>query len=112
MPFQLEQDGAAAGEVGRRLEAERVLPGVGVGDRVRDRAGGAGTLDVGEALVCGAPLGGALEPAMLVEQTGVEVEDAVADEVEAEVARLDDTGVDRPDRDRLALRFERFSAAR
>ena len=44
-------------------------------------------------------LGGALEPAVLVEEPGVEVEDPVADDVEAEVAGLDHAGVDRPDRD-------------
>ena len=34
---------------------------------------------------------------MLVEELCVEVEDAIADEMEAKVARLDDAGVDRSD---------------
>jgi hypothetical protein len=34
---------------------------------------------------------------MLVEELRVEVEDAIADEMEAKVARLDDPGVDRAD---------------
>ena len=34
---------------------------------------------------------------MLVEQPRVDVQDQVADDVEAEVARLDHAGVDRPD---------------
>ena len=44
-------------------------------------------------------LGGALEAAVLVEEARVEVEDPLADEVEAEVPRLDHAGVDRADRD-------------
>ena len=40
---------------------------------------------------------------MLVEEPRVEVEDAVADDVEAEVARLDHARVDRPDRDLVGV---------
>ena len=40
---------------------------------------------------------------MLVEEARVEVEDAVADDVEAEVARLDHAGVDRADRDLVGV---------
>ena len=68
-----------------------------VGDAVRHIAGGAGTRGVGEPLVQRLPFGGTLEAAVLVEELRVEVEDAVADEVEAKVARLDDAGVDRAD---------------
>ena len=36
---------------------------------------------------------------MLVEQPHVEMQDPVADDVESEMARFDDAGVDRPDGD-------------
>ena len=45
------------------------------------------------------PSASALQVAVLVEQPRVEVEDALADRVEAEVPRLDDAGVDRADGD-------------
>ena len=48
-------------------------------------------------------LGGALEAAVLVEEPRVEMEDPVADDVEAEVAGLDHAGVDRPDRDLVGV---------
>ena len=44
-------------------------------------------------------LGGPLEPAVLVEQPWVHCEDALADDVKAEVPGLDDPGVDRADSD-------------
>ena len=53
----------------------------------------------GRASASGKPLGRPFEPAVLVEQARVDVEDQVADDVEAEVARLDHAGVDRSDRD-------------
>ena len=40
---------------------------------------------------------------MLVEQTRVDVQDQVTDDVEAEVAGLDHAGVDRPDRDLIRI---------
>ena len=54
---------------------------------------------VGERVVGVAALGGALESAVLVEQARVHREDALSDDVEAEVPGLDDAGVDRADRD-------------
>ena len=48
-------------------------------------------------------LGGAFEAAVLVEEPGVEVEDQVADDVEAKVAGLDHAGVDRADRDLVGV---------
>src|SRR5258708_8747382 len=39
-----------------------------------------------------------LDPAMRVEEPGLEIEHGLAHPAEAEVARLDDPGVDRPDR--------------
>ena len=68
-------------------QPERLLARVRVGDGVRDRAGRAGALGVGEALVERSAFGGALEAAVLVEEARVEVQDALADDVEAEVAR-------------------------
>ena len=40
---------------------------------------------------------------MLVEEAQVEVQDPLADDVEAEVAGLDDAGVDRADRDLMGV---------
>ena len=40
---------------------------------------------------------------MLVEESCVEVEDAVADDMEAEVTRLDHAGMDWPDRDLIGV---------
>ena len=96
-PLELEQDRADAAELGGGHEPERLLAGARVGDAVRHVAGGAGTRDVGEPFVQRLPFRGALEPAVLVEELCVEVEDAVADEMEAKVPRLDDAGVDRSD---------------
>ena len=102
--LELEQDRARASELRGRREPERLLAGVRVGDAVRDRAGGAGarrrTRRPSSSV---APLGGPLEPAVLVEEARVEVEDPVADDVEAEVAGLDHAGVDRPDGDLVGV---------
>ena len=84
--LELEQDRPGAGELGAWPQPERVLAGVCVGDRLRDGAGGAGALRVGESLVERVSLGGALEAAVFVEESRVEVQDAVADDVEAEVS--------------------------
>ena len=54
---------------------------------------------VGERFAGVTALGGALEAAVLVEQAGVHREDALADDVEAEVPGLDHAGVDRADGD-------------
>ena len=95
--LQLEQDRPGAPEIVAGTEAERLLAGVGVGDAVRDIAGGAGTRHVGEPFLQRLRFSRTFEAAVLVEELHVEVEDAVADEMEAEVAGLDDAGVDRPD---------------
>ena len=50
-----------------------------------------------------ASLGGALEAAVLVEEACVEVEDSVADDVEAEVPGLDHAGMDRSDGDLVGV---------
>ena len=97
--LELEQDRPCAGELRGRFEPESRLACVGVGEAVRDRAGRAGAADVAGTVREGAPLGGGLEAAVLVEEAGVEVENPFADDVEAEVARLDDASVDRADRD-------------
>ena len=101
--LELEQDRPGARERRRGLQPERLLAGVGVGDAVRDRAGGAGTRGVAQPLRQGLPDGGALEAAVLVEEAGVEMEDPLADDVEAEVPGLDHAGVDRPDRDLVGV---------
>ena len=96
--LELEQDRACASEVGRRPDSECLLARVRVRDAVRDRARRARAHGVREAVLERVPLGGPLQPAMLVEQPGVDVEDAIAHDVEAEVPRLDDARMDRPDR--------------
>ena len=95
--LELEQDGASATEFGGRHEPECLLAGARVGNAVRHVAGGACARRVGEPRLERLPFGGALEPAVLVEELCVEVEDAIADEMEAKVPRLDDAGVDRSD---------------
>ncbi len=103
LPLELEQDRADAAELCRRHQPERMLAGARVGDAVRHCAGGAGAHREGESFVELLAFGGALEAAVLVEEARVEVEDPVADDVEAEVARLDHAGVDRPDRDLIRI---------
>ena len=98
-PLELEQDRAGAGQLRRRHEAERLLAGVRVGDAVRDGAGRARARDEGRSLLERLPLGRPLEPSVLVEEARVEVEDPVADDMEAEVPGLDHARVDRADRD-------------
>ena len=98
-PLELQQDRASAGELGSRKQTERLLAGVGIGDAVRDRAGGAGARRVGEPFVERLPFGGSFKAAVLVEELGVQLENAVADDVKAEVAGLDHAGVDRTDGD-------------
>ena len=80
-------------------EAERLLAGQRVGDRFVTAQAAQARCGVGERRRRASPLGGPLEAAMLVEQPHVEMKDAVADDVEAEVAGLDHAGVDRPDGD-------------
>ena len=48
-------------------------------------------------------LGRAFEAAVLVEEANIEVQDAIADHVEPEVARLDHAGMDRADRDLVGV---------
>ena len=93
----------ARGELRGWGEPECVFAGVGVGDAVCDGAGGAGARDERGALFECLSFGGAFEPAVLVEQLRVELEDLVADDVEAEVAGLDHAGMDRPDRDLVGI---------
>ena len=72
--------------------------GLRIGDGVGDRVGGARALYVGQALSDLDTLGRALEATVLVEEPEVEVQDPLADDVEAKVPGLDDPGVDRADR--------------
>ena len=86
-----------------RGEAERVLAGVRVGDAVCDGARRAGARREGETLVERGPLGRPVRARGACRKARVEVQDAVADDVEAEVARLDHTGVDRADCDLVGI---------
>ena len=97
--LQLQQQGAAAAGFAVGHQPQRRFRRQRVGDRVGDRAGAAGALGEGERGDRLRPRGGPLEPAVLVEEARIEVEDALADDVEAEVPRLDHPGVDRADRD-------------
>ncbi len=101
--LELEQDRAHARELGAGSETECVLAGKGVRDAVRDCAGGAGARRVGEPVLERLPFRRALETAVLVEEPRVEVQDALADDVEPEVTGLDDPGVDRPDGDLVGI---------
>ena len=84
--LELEQDRAGARQFGRWAEAERLLAGVGVGDAVGNGTGGARARGERQALLERCALGGLLEPAVLVEEAGVEVQDPIAHDVEAEVS--------------------------
>ena len=88
--LELEQDRAHARELGAGSEAERVLTGEGVRNAVRDCAGGARARCVRESVAERLPFRRALEAAVLVEEPCVEVQDALADDVEPEMAGLDD----------------------
>ena len=103
-PLELEQDRAGAGELGGRLAGRAPPRRRGRRrrrSRPRRRRRRAPTN--AHAAVERRALGGPLEPAVLVEEAGVEVQDAVADDVEAEVAGLDHARVDRPDRDLVGV---------
>ncbi len=97
--LELEQQGPRPARFARRGQAQRRLAGERVGDRVGDRAGAAGALGERQARLRLRPLGRALEAAVLVEEPGIDQQDPLADDVEAEVAGLDHPGVDRPDGD-------------
>ncbi len=98
-PLQLEGD--AADEPGPRRDddAGDLLERLAVAHAVRERADPADPLGDEERVERREPLHPLLQPAMRVEETRVEVEHGLADRREAEVARLDDAGVDRADRD-------------
>ena len=102
-PLQLEQDRARACHSCARDKAERRLARLRIRDAVGDRAGGTGTLGVGDPVAELGSLGGPLEPAVLVEQPSVEVQDAIAHEVEAEVPGLDHAGMDGADRNLVRI---------
>ena len=95
--LELEQDRSRTSELRGRRQPERLFAGVCVRDPVCDGAGRAGASDERGALVERPAFGGTLEPSVLVEEPRVELEDQVADDVEAEVAGFDHPGVNRPD---------------
>src|SRR5439155_8803598 len=86
-------------ELGCRDETERFLARLRVGNTVRDRAGGARAGGERDSLVEGRSLRRSFQTAVLVEEACVDMEDAVADDVKAEVTGFDYAGVDRSDRD-------------
>ena len=98
-PLQLERDAPDEPGPRRDVDAGNLLERLAVAQPVRDRADAADTLGDVERVERREPLHALLQPAMRVEQARVEVEHGLADRREAEVARLDDAGVDRADRD-------------
>ena len=85
---------AAASAPASCLDAPGEGDGVGAARRRRRSARRPGARRSG-----GCALGQLLDPAVGVEEPRLQVQDRLADGREAEVARLDDPGVDRPDRD-------------
>ena len=111
--LELEQDRPNARELAARKQAERFLDGLRICDAVRDGAGCACSRDVSGAVLERAAFRCPLEPAVLVEEPSVDMEDLFADEVEAKVPRLDHAGVHRPDRDLVGVAaLHRHSPAR
>ncbi len=98
-PLELEQDRPRPGHLGRRLLPEQLLAGLRIRDGVRHPARRAGTGDGADAVRERESLACPLDSSVLVEEPRVDVQDPVADDVEAEVARLDHARVDRADGD-------------
>ena len=102
-PFELEQERAGACDLIRRPQAEDLLGSVRVGHAIGDRAGAACPRGVVDAVVKRLPGRGSLEAAVLVEEPDVQVQDAIADDMQPEVARFDHAGMDRADRDLVGV---------
>ena len=102
-PLELEQDRSDPSELGRGCDPEQFLAGVAVGDRIRDGAARTGPRDERQAVGEGQALRHPLDAAVLVEEPRIDVENQVADDVEAKVARLDHAGVDRADGDLVRI---------
>ena len=101
-PLELEGDPAQEAGAGRHLDVGDLLRRLGEAEAVRQRAGPTQALDRHS-------LNALLQPAVGVEQAGVEVKDGLAHGAEAEVTGLDDARVDGPDGDlehALALHLE------
>ena len=92
------------GDFGGRPQAENLLRGVRVGGPVADGARTAGARGIRDGGDERDIFGRAFEPAVLVEQANIEVQNAIADHVQAEVAGLDHAGMDRADRDLVGVR--------
>jgi hypothetical protein len=97
-PLQLEQDRPHPSELRRRLKTEALLACVCVREPVRHGARAAGAPDPRDPLVQRVALRSRFETAVLVEQPGIDVEDAVADDVKAKMPRLDHARMNRADR--------------
>ncbi len=109
-----EQDARQAGR-GRDLGAGQAFDRLAERRRVADRADAAGALDDRQGFAEGSAFNQPLDAAMRVEEPGVEMEHRLAHRREAEVAGLDDAGVDRADGqlvDAVAVGHERFDAPR
>ncbi len=96
--LELQQQRACAAEVVVGHRADGILDCVGDGDGVGDRTRRAGPLGQSQCLVGTPPDRRLLQPAVLVEQLGIEDENALAHHVKAKVPALDDAGVRRADR--------------
>ncbi len=97
--LELERDGTQDAQLAVRLQTAPILNGLGERDRVCDEAGSASASRMGESTLGRETLGGTLEPAVLVEQLKIEREDALSDDMKAEVSGLDHTRVHGPNSD-------------
>ena len=101
--LELERDAANRLRARRGGERRERLDRLGVGRRVADRGVAGERLDPGGGLPVGTAEERLLDPAVLEAEGDLEVEDALAVALEAEVPRLDDPRVDRADGDLVDL---------
>ena len=85
-PFELEQERASAGDLCCWPQAVDLLCGARVGDAVGDGTGAARSRGVIDCVAEWLADGGALEAAVLVEESDVQVQNAIAHHVQPEVA--------------------------
>ena len=108
-PLEFGQKNARHPRAGRDNRPGQALDGAAEGHGVGDGADATGVLHDGQGGIEGRALDQPLEAAMGVEEARVEMQDGLAHGRKAEVTRLDDPGVDRPDGqliDAVAVRDE------
>ena len=95
--FELQEKRAGVRQPGGRPEPVSGLDRLRVREAVRDMVGCAGAPDKADRLPGVDSFGRLLQTAMFVEEPQVEVQNALADEVEAKVTAFDYAGVNRAD---------------